>query len=112
MRVFSIRFFSFAISIVCIDLTSLSRPETGLVRPATGLQEYDRLLAHRNVCIILKPATGLQECMHNMAGCRLTRMYLLCFSIAVLIVCIVAFCRAGVLDNRVIACSVGDGVTG
>ena len=43
MRVLSIRCVSFAIVIVCIDLTSLSRPETGLVRPATGLQEYDRL---------------------------------------------------------------------
>ena len=31
MRVFSIRFLSFASLIVCIDLTSLSRPETGLV---------------------------------------------------------------------------------
>ena len=65
MRVLSIRCVSFAIVIVCIDLTSLSRPETGRVRPATGLQEYGRLLAHRNVCIVLKPATGLQECMHN-----------------------------------------------
>ena len=61
MRVFSIRFFSFAISIVCIDLTSLSRPETGLVRPATGLHEYGRPPADKNACIILKPATGLQE---------------------------------------------------
>ena len=65
MRVLSIRCVSFAIVIVCIDLTSLSRPKTGRVRPATGLQEYGRLLAHRNVCIVLKPATGLQECMHN-----------------------------------------------
>ena len=62
MRVFSIRFFSFAILIVCIDLTSLSRPETGLVRPATGLQEYDRMPAHKNACIIfIRPPTGLQE---------------------------------------------------
>ena len=52
MRVLSIRFFSFAISIVCIDLTSLSRPETGLVRLATGLQEYGRLPDHKNVCIM------------------------------------------------------------
>ena len=36
MRVLSIRFFSFASLIVCIDLTSLSRPETGLVNFFSG----------------------------------------------------------------------------
>ena len=70
----------------------MSTPATGPVKPATGLQYYGRLPAHRNVCIMLRPATGLQECMHTIRWCKVfTRMRVFsirCFSFASLIVCI------------------------